>query len=238
MDIENHNDYDPSTLINATEQGPICIQGTPGWTPGVSIAPQRVNPGSEDCLLLDVLVPETPAGTNLPVMVQIHGGGYAVGNAETYPGYALVNQSQGNLIYVTIQYRLNAFGFLSSTEVRENGAANAGLLDQRAALMWVQRNIRPFGGDPSKVTIIGGSAGGGSVMNQMILYGGEANPPFRAVISEYPWVSQVRSPNTCADLTRPVPTISQQHHPRGTVSRGLGCLQLFQLAVSPISILE
>jgi len=80
---------------------------------------------------------------------------------------ALVKQSQG-IIYVEIQYRLAAFGFLSSSEVRENGNANAGLLDMRLALEWVQRNIRPFGGDPSKVTIIGGSAGGGAVMNQMV----------------------------------------------------------------------
>lgn len=87
------------------------------------------------------------------------------------------------MIYVSIQYRIGAFGFLSSAEIREDGVANAGLLDQRAALNWVQRNIRAFGGDPAKVTINGGSAGGGSVMNQMILYGGVANPPFRAVIA-------------------------------------------------------
>jgi hypothetical protein len=105
-----------------------------------------IQPGSEDCLLLDVLVPQTVNGPNLPVIVQIHGGGYAGGNSETYPGYALVNQTQGGLIYVSIQYRLGAFGFLSSVELRENGVANAGLLDQRAALMWVQRNIRAFGG--------------------------------------------------------------------------------------------
>lgn len=120
------------------------------------------------------------------MLVQIHGGGYAAGSAESYPGYALVNQSQA-IIYVTIQYRLNAFGFLSSVEVRENGDANAGLLDQRSALNWVERNIRYFGGDPNKITIIGGSAGGGSVMNQMILYGGDDSPPFRAAIAEYPW---------------------------------------------------
>ena len=133
-------------------------------------------------------------------MVQIHGGGYAGGNAETYPGYALVNQSRGDLIYVSIQYRLGAFGFLSSAEIRENGAANAGFLDQRAALMWVQRNIRAFGGDPAKVTIIGGSAGGGSVLNQMILYGGQANPPFRSAISERPWVSNSFAINICIAL--------------------------------------
>lgn len=99
----------------------------------------------------------------------------------------LVDQSHSGIIYVSIQYRLAVFGFLASAEVRENGVANAGLLDQRAALNWVQRNIRAFGGDPSKVTIIGGSAGGGSVMTQMIMYGGVSNPPFRSAVPEYAW---------------------------------------------------
>jgi carboxylesterase type B len=188
--IEYHNDYDPSTVIDATQQGPECIQDVPFWS--LTNTTPAVQPGAEDCLLLDVLVPQTVSGPSIPVIVEIHGGGYAGGNSETYPGYALVNQSQGNLIYVSIQYRLGALGFPSSAEVRENGVANAGLLDQRAALMWVQRNIRAFGGDPAKVTIMGGSAGGGSVLNQMLLYGGEANPPFRAAIAERPWVSQSR----------------------------------------------
>ena len=88
---------------------------------------------------------------------------------------------------VSIQYRLAALGFLSSTEIKKEGTANAGLLDQRSALEWVKRNIAAFGGDPTQVTIIGGSAGGGSVMNQLIMYGGVENPPFRAGIAEYPW---------------------------------------------------
>ena len=94
-----------------------------------------------------------------------------------------MNQSDGNLIWVSLQYRLSAYGFLSSEEIRENGNANTGLLDQRSALEWVQRHISAFGGDPDRVTIWGNSAGGGSVMNQMILYGGVSNPPFRAVIA-------------------------------------------------------
>ncbi len=76
------------------------------------------------------------------------------------------------MIYVVAQYRLGMFGFLAGGEVLANGVANAGLLDQRAALMWVQRNIRAFGGDPARVTIYGASAGGGSVIYQLIGNGG------------------------------------------------------------------
>ncbi|KAF7197156.1 Lipase 1 [Pseudocercospora fuligena] len=170
MDIESKNDYNPLRLLMHTE--------------------------SEDCLLLDVLVPAKPASSNLPVMVQIHGGGYTTLSAASNPGNALVYQSQENLIYVAIQYRLGALGFLGGSQVLANGAANAGLLDQRAALIWVQRHIGKFGGDPSKVTIIGGSAGGGAVVNHMMLYGGVTNPPFRAVIAEYPWMQPYHNSST------------------------------------------
>jgi len=144
MDIESHNNYTTSETLDATTRGPVCVQGAPYWR-------QTITPGgSEDCLLLDILVPQNPVSDYVPVLVQIHGGGYDQGNSESNPGYLMVNQSEGNLIYVSIQYRLDAFGFLGSAEVKENGAANVGLLDQRAALEWVQRNIRAFGGDPAK----------------------------------------------------------------------------------------
>lgn len=143
---------------------------------------------SEDCLILDVLVPAKPELRSLPIMVQIHGGGYTKGNAAySYPGDAMVNASNGQLIYVSIQYRLGSFGFLGGSDVAQNGALNAGLLDQRAALDWVRRNIRAFGGDPAKVTLWGGSAGGGSVTYQLIAGGGYDDPPFGAAIAEYPW---------------------------------------------------
>jgi carboxylesterase type B len=187
QNIEAHNDYNPSEVIDAQTPSPSCVQGTPAW----QLLANQTGPvpvtGQEDCLLLDVYVPEKPVSTALPVLVNIHGGGYTQGSAAGNAWQALVNTSQGSIIYVSTQYRLGAYGFLSSAEVRENGQANAGLLDQRSALEWIQRNIRSFGGDPAKVTIIGGSAGGGSVMDQMIMYGGVASPPFRAVISEYPW---------------------------------------------------
>lgn len=105
------------------------------------------------------------------------------------------------MIYVSMQYRLGLFGFLSGSQVAENGVLNAGLLDQRAALEWVQRNIRAFGkpsdpqaeerelmmigGDPSKVTIWGGSAGGGSVTYQLMAGGAYDLPPFSGAIAEY-----------------------------------------------------
>lgn len=88
---------------------------------------------------------------------------------------------------MSIQYRLGVFGFLGGSTIADNGARNAGLLDQRSALEWIQRNIRAFGGDPSRVTIIGGSAGGGSVSFQLIAGGAYDTPPFSAAIAEYPW---------------------------------------------------
>lgn len=111
-------------------------------------------PQSEDCLILDVLVPKNPTSRRLPVVFQIHGGGYTLGNAQFYPGDAMVNASNGGIIYVSIQYRLGVQGFLGGSQIAENGVLNAGLLDQRAALDWVQRNIRAFGGDPARVTIV------------------------------------------------------------------------------------
>lgn len=190
--------------LPATTQAPACIQGYPEWQyaddqePGAFAATPQGQ--SEDCLILDVLVPSsaaattaTTSGAGLPVVVQIHGGGYTVGNALSYPGDALVNASAtgtdtGGIIYVSIQYRLGIFGFLGGADVAADGVRNAGLYDQRLALEWVQRHVGAFGGDPARVTIWGGSAGGGSVTYQLMQGGGRGSaPPFRAAIAEYPW---------------------------------------------------
>lgn len=184
--IEQNNNYSRSEVISAKKQGNICIQGTPAWELEWKIGNYSsipVQSGYEDCLLLDVLVPKNPVSDALPVMVQIHGGGYTQGNSEYYPGFEIVEHSQGSLIYVSIQYRLGPWGFLASENIRKDGVPNAGLLDQRAALEWIQRHISSFGGDPDRVTIIGGSAGGGSVAAQMIMYGGVENPPFWAAVA-------------------------------------------------------
>jgi len=125
---------------------------------------------SEDCLFLNVY---SPVGAkNLPILVYIHGGGYGVGNAPNQDLSSMLAANNNSFVGVTIQYRLGAFGFLSSDEVFRMGAVNAGLLDQTFALQWVQQYIGLFGGNSSQVTIAGESAGAGSVMLQTMAYGG------------------------------------------------------------------
>lgn len=108
--------------------------------------------------------------------------GYNSGSAASSPGASLVHQANGSLIYVAIQYRLGPLGFLAGDQVAANGSWNVGLLDQRAAIDWVQRNIHLFGGDPERVTIAGGSASGASASLQMMMYGGATQRSFHAAI--------------------------------------------------------
>ncbi|XP_010637258.1 liver carboxylesterase 1 isoform X2 [Fukomys damarensis] len=115
---------------------------------------------SEDCLYLNIYTPaDLKKNSSLPVMVWIHGGGLWMGGASTYDGLALT--ALENVVVVTIQYRLGIWGFFSTGD--EHSQGNWGLLDQVAALRWVQDNIANFGGNPDSVTIFGASAGGSSV---------------------------------------------------------------------------
>ncbi|KAK8223249.1 carboxylesterase family protein-like protein [Phyllosticta capitalensis] len=149
---------------------------------------------TEDCLFLDVIVPqdvfEKPSRSRAPVLVWFHGGGYtSVSKSDSGDPYGLLNRSRTNgeeIIYVTINYRLGAFGFLSGPSFQQNGLANAGLHDQRFALEWIQRHISKFGGDPNRVTLLGESAGGGSVMHQITAYGGLLDVPFSGAIPQSP----------------------------------------------------
>lgn len=108
--------------------------------------------------------------------------GYNSGSSASSPGASLVHQADGRLIYVAIQYRLGPLGFLAGDQVTANGSWNVGLLDQRAAIDWVQQNIHFFGGDPEHVTIAGGSAGGASASLQLMMYGGSTQLSFHAAI--------------------------------------------------------
>ncbi|XP_039618330.1 carboxylesterase 5A-like [Polypterus senegalus] len=122
---------------------------------------------SEDCLYLNIYTPaESNKESRLPVMVWIHGGGLMMGAATIYDGSALA--AYENVVVVVIQYRLGILGFLSTGDDHCRG--NWGLLDQIAALQWVQRNIKTFGGDPDSVTIFGESAGGCSVSALVCTY--------------------------------------------------------------------
>ena len=139
---------------------PACMQK------GVSMpgeAPPRI---SEDCLYLNVWTPAHHANRPAAVMVFIHGGGFSNG-ATAMPLYRGDRLARKGVIVVSVAYRLGPFGYLAHPELSRESADGAsgdyGLMDQIAALRWVQRNIRAFGGDPGKVTIFGQSAGAMSV---------------------------------------------------------------------------
>ena len=120
-------------------------------------------PMSEDCLYLSVTTPATSASDKLPVFVMIHGGGFMTGS---YVGTQESFVKEG-IIYVSIEYRLGALGFMCHPELNKESergiSGNYGILDQITALQWIHDNIAAFGGDPEKVTIAGESAGGCSV---------------------------------------------------------------------------
>lgn len=103
-----------------------------------------------------------------------------------YNGTGLIQQSDNDLIVVTINYRLGAFGFLAGEPVRSQGVFNAGLHDQRAALAWVQKYIHLIGGDPGNVSAWGQSAGGGSLMYHLMAEGGTLDPLFQRAIVQSP----------------------------------------------------
>lgn len=167
----------------AVEYGTQCPQT--GYTvPGNSIP---VPLGSEDCLFLNVVAP--PNRRNLPVLVWIHGGGYGLMSGASFDASPMVHSNDNSFIAVTINYRLGAFGFLSSAEVAKSGVLNAGLHDQHFALQWVQRHIHLFGGDPRQVTVAGQSAGGGSVMLLGMAYGGTLDTSlFESLIATSPYL--------------------------------------------------
>ncbi len=125
---------------------------------------------SEDCLYLNVWTPAKRNTKDLPVLVYFYGGGFVAGDASE-PRYDGENMSKKGIVVVTCNYRLGIFGFLAhpdlSAESPYKASGNYGLLDQVAALKWVQKNIAAFGGDPKKVTIAGESAGSISVSYQM-----------------------------------------------------------------------
>lgn len=214
--------------MNTGSVGKICPQASPAWELTASVFypdylqgkpfnlsavvaglasasgsyPSLDPRTTEDCLFLDVVVPQNifqlaSNGTNLTsgaaVLVWIYGGGYTSGEKSAYNPAGLIQASQVNdtqgIIFVSLNYRLGAFGWLSGPTLQSDGTANAGLYDQRLALQWIQDNIYKFGGDPNRVTVIGESAGGGSIMHQITAFGGLAGPaPFQQAVLQSPGI--------------------------------------------------
>ncbi|HZT99879.1 MAG TPA: carboxylesterase/lipase family protein [Ktedonobacteraceae bacterium] len=165
----------------------------PYFPPFDVLLPEPVIAG-EDCLNLNIWSPDL-GQARLPTMVWIHGGAFANGTGAI-PTYDGSNFARDGVVCVTINYRLGADGFL----FLDDGIANLGLLDQIAALEWVQKNIAAFGGDPNNVTIFGESAGGMSVTTLLSMP--RANGLFRRIIAQSGAGHHVISPKAALSVSR------------------------------------
>ena len=164
---------------------------------------ERLAPGDEDCLTLNIWTPSTDHGQPKPVMVWIHGGAFVIGSGRWgwCDGGELAKR--GEVVVVTINYRLGVLGFLDLSEVgdsRHASSGNHGLLDQIAALRWIRANIARFGGDPNNVTIFGESAGAISVSS--LLATPRAQGLFHNAIVMSGGANLVRTPETSRAVTR------------------------------------
>jgi para-nitrobenzyl esterase len=150
---------------SAAQFGPRCVQASL-----FSDMNFRSNGMSEDCLYLNVWTPARSGSERLPVLVYFFGGGFVAGDGSE-PRYDGQSMARKGIVSLTVNYRLGVFGFMAHPELTKesphHASGNYALLDQNAALRWVQNNIAAFGGDPKKVTIAGESAGSIAVSAQM-----------------------------------------------------------------------
>ena len=173
----------------------------PGISPAGKPPGQQDGRATEDCLFLDVLVPKCVYNGDAvqkkgkaPVLVWTFGGGFYEGSKESQGNPAgIIGQSISDpasspgVVYVAMNYRLGALGWLSGpTFAASGGTPNAGLHDQRLALYWIQENIHLFGGDPNRVTIMGASGGAAMGMHQITAYGGTQDAPFQQAFLQSP----------------------------------------------------
>ncbi|RST01889.1 carboxylesterase family protein [Streptomyces sp. WAC07149] len=146
-------------IRNATEPGAACPQTG-------SVPPVGSRSDVEDCLFVNVTTPRKAAGKPRPVMVYLHGGDHTDGSGAMHGAQRLA--SEGDVVVVTVNYRLAALGYLAHPGLEQRGeSGNHGFLAQQAAQRWVQRNAAAFGGDPDNVTLFGQSAGGYSTCAHM-----------------------------------------------------------------------
>jgi para-nitrobenzyl esterase len=183
--------------LDATRFKPMCMQRIVAGSSPFAFA-------SEDCLYLNVYAPlNANASSSLATLVFVHGGAFNIGGPQVYNGSRLA--SKHDAVVVTVAYRLGVFGFSAFSSHDGNDAgesepiANVGLLDQRAALRFVQQNIDAFGGDPKRVTLFGESAGGGSVFYHN--FASASWPLFASGVAESPGVWAVASRERAAAAT-------------------------------------
>ncbi|QZO02043.1 carboxylesterase/lipase family protein [Chenggangzhangella methanolivorans] len=193
--------------LNVGRPGKSCVQSN---TLGVFAEPSL----EEDCLYLNVVTDDNRNSNgkkNKPVMVWIHGGGWFDGSANEYNSEWLVKR--GDVVFVSMNYRLNIFGFFDHPALGGKNApsGNYGFMDQQLALRWIKENIVNFGGDPHNVTIFGESAGGGSVMAQIV--SPAAKGLFhRAIVESGSYV-----------MVSPMQTVDQAHAYAEQFSETVGC---------------
>ena len=186
--------------INCTSFGHACIQQQ---------HPNDTSPAdfSEDCLYLNVYTPADSAEEKLPVLFWIYGGGFS-GGSSANPEMIGERLCEKGVLVVTINYRCGALGFFSLPELeqKEGGGLNAGILDEIAALKWVQQNISAFGGDPERVTVFGQSAGGMST--RMLLTSPLTDGLFsRAIVQSGGGLNEADPVRTRADFTAVCQTV-------------------------------
>ncbi|KAH6235186.1 hypothetical protein HBI42_020270 [Parastagonospora nodorum] len=215
------------TPVNATAFKPACMQqfryplASSRFTQSVFNNPPVEE--SEDCLYLNVYAPSAPAGgLGRAVMFWIFGGSlqFGTGGIPIYDGTSFA--AYEDVIVVTTNYRTNIFGFPGSTELPVT-ERNVGFLDQRSALDWVQRNIHAFGGDPTKVTMFGESAGGFSIDTHLTSYDEDSVPPFRAAILQSGQYTYRSVPN--ADSTIAWNNVTTQLGCPGVYGSNLTCVR-------------
>ncbi|MFX0081708.1 MAG: carboxylesterase/lipase family protein [Candidatus Hodarchaeota archaeon] len=160
-------------VLDATKYGPCSFQGYNQFADWY----EKLEPESEDCLTLNIWTPGAD-DEKRPVLFWIHGGGFTAGGGKQEFTEGLALAKRGNVVVVTINYRLGLLGFSYIPDV----TINAGILDQALALKWVHDNIEAFGGDPKNITIFGASAGGYSVLMLPVMP--QAKGLIRRVIAE------------------------------------------------------